>query len=196
MGGALACKVNVVPHRIFVPEKVALPQSDRDGSVHCLVIADSRSSLARKNVTAAIELFRTAFGGRPNARLVLKLRNMKEFMSSASDIRAYAAEDRRCQLIDETLDPLELWGLIRQSDILISCHRSILPIAAMSPAAAARLTPVIVNSRWIASSSVASWAMSRSSMARSSANRSNSRSLSQRRGGGQVDLFGTECYLH
>ncbi len=124
MEGPLACKIKVVPHRISVPEKAAIREVPRDVSIQCLVMADGRSSLARKNVAGAVELFRTAFAGRQDVRLVLKLRNLKEFMSSASDIRAYAAEDRRCELIDETLDKRELWALINRSDILMSCHRS------------------------------------------------------------------------
>lgn len=124
MVGQLACRVSVVPHRISMPRKQVRPREREDGPIRCLVMADGRSSLARKNVRAAIETFRTAFDGRQAARLVLKFRNLRDFIASSDDIRAFAAEDSRCELIDATLEQSEVWNLVCRSDVLLSCHRS------------------------------------------------------------------------
>lgn len=125
MGTQLACQVDVVPHRVSVPRDLpASADQMGDPAVKCLVMADSRSSLARKNVSAAIAMFRDAFSDRPDARLTLKVRNLNEFTTSANQIRAFAAEDSRCELIDETLERDHVWNLVSRNDIILSCHRS------------------------------------------------------------------------
>src|SRR5260370_39065971 len=60
--------IAVVPHH--VPARP--PRQRRSGRPFTvLVIADSRSSLSRKNPAGALLAFRTAFGSSPDARLLL-----------------------------------------------------------------------------------------------------------------------------
>jgi glycosyltransferase involved in cell wall biosynthesis len=118
------CPVQVVPHAIDVPEQVlnktTVEIKDR---IDILVMADGRSSLERKGVETAIEIFRIAFHGNLDVRLVLKTRNISHSIQ-AENIQSAINSLPNAILIDESYDGASQWDLIASCDILLSAHRS------------------------------------------------------------------------
>lgn len=110
--------IAVVPHAVPVRTR---RQRDWTKPFTVLVFGDSRSSLMRKNVAGAIDAFRTAFGGAPQARLLLKLggavedtRDLEEMVGGAPNIVVHR----------NFLDAAELSDLYRSADVLLSLHRA------------------------------------------------------------------------
>lgn len=109
--------VHVVPHRV-APH----PPRRRDWAApfSVLAMADSRSSLARKNPLGALEAFLAAFGPSPEARLVLKLNGPVE----AGPLERRAAGLPNVTLLRAHLDAPALAALYREADVLLSLHRA------------------------------------------------------------------------
>lgn len=88
-----------------------------------LSMADSRSSLARKNPLGAIAAFREAFPHEADVRLVVKLK-----LHGAHDIAMRIAElarnDRRIVLLSTTLSPGEVDALFQSAHAFVSLHRA------------------------------------------------------------------------
>ena len=109
--------VRVVPHRVEVQ-----PPRHRDWNAPftVLTLADSRSSLARKNPAGALEAFIAAFGGSTSARLVVKLNGPA--VDEALVRRAGAFPN--VTLLHDHLDQAALAALYRSADALLSLHRA------------------------------------------------------------------------
>jgi glycosyltransferase involved in cell wall biosynthesis len=85
------------------------------------VVADSRSSLVRKNVAAAVEAFGKAFGPEDKAELILKLSDFSDEMRRHLDLTAISS---RTRLITSRLSQNEMTDIYRQADVLLSMHRA------------------------------------------------------------------------
>ena len=122
--------IRVVPHHV-----PARPGRTRMVGMRCeaqpftvLVMADSRSSLSRKNPEGALRAFRAAFGGSPAARLVLKLNGSAGAADAVSQALFAGADDvlsgGNVEVISSFLDADALEELFRGADVLLSLHRA------------------------------------------------------------------------
>lgn len=116
--------VRVIPH--FVPQvgtAGASANSDQIGSASFLIIADGRSSFARKNVAASIRAFQD--GAKSAAsRLFVKLRSARLYPQHLDEVRSLAAQDSRIVLVDRVLNAHQYGALLDEADVLLSLHRS------------------------------------------------------------------------
>jgi glycosyltransferase involved in cell wall biosynthesis len=101
----------------------------RGGEFVVLTTFDSYSFVQRKNPLGAIEAFRRAFEGVPEARLVIKTQNRTNVFDPAQDriwnrVDAALAQDPRIVLVNETLDYRALLELKAACDGYLSLHRS------------------------------------------------------------------------
>ena len=113
--------IAVVPHHVPAARARAR-RSGRPFTV--LAIADSRSSLSRKNPEGALRAFHAAFGRSSAARLVLKLGGndgaWQALEKSAGDLLAGA----NIEIVRGYLDQDAMTALYRDSDVLLSLHRA------------------------------------------------------------------------
>lgn len=126
--------VRTVPHFVeVVDDAAAIPGSqsgpqlgDRpsDRPLRILTMADARSSLERKNLVAAVEMFLAALPGAPGMHLTLKCRDLDLYPDYAAALAAAVGGERRISIINETLTDAEQERLFKESDIILSPHRS------------------------------------------------------------------------
>lgn len=109
--------VRVVPHRL----PVHTPRTRRDGPFTVLVMADARSSLARKNPYGAVEAFSRAFGDCKDAALVVKLTGHGPVADALAETLG-RMPNAHC--IRSYLDEAELAALYRSTDAFVSTHRA------------------------------------------------------------------------
>ncbi len=113
--------IHVVPHHV-PPGQKRQPRGDRRFTV--LAMADSRSSLSRKNPEGALRAFRAAFGTARSVRLVLKLSGrgdeLQRFVQSLGDL----SRGENVELVQGDLDELALSALYREADVFLSLHRA------------------------------------------------------------------------
>jgi glycosyltransferase involved in cell wall biosynthesis len=112
--------IEVVPH--YLPPEPRR-QRDRRGPFTVLAMADTRSSLSRKNPAGAIEAFAKAFGDAPSARLILKLSGRDE------EVDAFLAPfggklGENVEILRNHLDEAGLAALYGRADVLLSLHRA------------------------------------------------------------------------
>lgn len=89
-----------------------------------LTMADSMSSLERKNPIAAIRAFRAAFGDDPKRRLVVKMRNLARSDKAMANLDAAINDAANIEIMDVSLSDQDKWALIKSVDVLVSLHRS------------------------------------------------------------------------
>ena len=120
-----ACPVKTVPHAIYLPEKEVLPDSEeQDQRVSFLALADGRSSLARKGVLEAVEVFQAAFPKGASHKLTVKCRNLDFASARAMRLRELIEKDNRITLVEASLSAKEQWRLLERHDVILSLHRS------------------------------------------------------------------------
>lgn len=122
-----AVPVRAVPHFVAAPDGLAADRKRfnlEDEQFVCLAMADGRSSFFRKNPIGAIRAFRRGLGERPEARLVVKARNLGE-QPAFKELLSDAAEgDRRIIILEEDFTEDDQWRLLACADVFISLHRS------------------------------------------------------------------------
>lgn len=116
------------PVRI-VPHAVNLHRSPRrsfaeDGRLRVLFIFDGGSSYARKNPSAAIEAFLTAFGDGDGAELLIKIARHDIYPPGWEALCRKAAGHAHIRLQTEILSDEQLMDLYQSCDIYLSLHRS------------------------------------------------------------------------
>jgi len=120
--------VKLVPLAVSVERMKPHPRSHyglSEGKFLFLYIFDFNSSVARKNPMAAIQAFKRAFAAYDNTvGLVFKTMNTKPNSSEWITFINECQEDRRIQVISETLDRPEVLGLINACDAYVSLHRA------------------------------------------------------------------------
>lgn len=131
---ALESQVASTPTLYFRQALAALPaaQADRkrwDFPERATVFAfsfDIASSWERKNPVAAIRAFKAAFGGSPDALLVLKLNNkgLNESSARAAEgLKQAARHVPGLRVVDEPLSYAEVLSLYASADVFVSPHR-------------------------------------------------------------------------
>lgn len=89
-----------------------------------LTMADSMSSLHRKNPFDTILAFKAAFKGDRKKRLIVKTRNLDTNPAAKADLQSAIGDDETIELVDEALSDHERWTLLKSVDSVISLHRS------------------------------------------------------------------------
>lgn len=112
----------VVPH---VVKPRGTPRRWEPGSAPLtfLTMADSRSSLARKNPLGTIEAFRQAFPCEQNVRLIVKLK-AHDTHDITRQIDALVRDDARITLLSDTLSRTEVDALFQSAHAFVSLHRA------------------------------------------------------------------------
>ena len=113
--------LEVVPH--FLPTE---PRRLRDRSrpFTVLAMADTRSSLARKNPAGAMRAFVGAFGETSEARLLLKLTGPDDAITAFTASFGGLAQRSNIEILRGHLDEDGLSALYARSDVLLSLHRA------------------------------------------------------------------------
>jgi glycosyltransferase involved in cell wall biosynthesis len=113
--------IHVVPHRV-APNPMRIRPPGQPFTF--LTMADTRSSLSRKNPRGAVEAFHRAFGGSPSARLLLKLTGKPEEIAGFEAELGAILRGGTIEIIKTHLDEAGLAALFGRSDALLSLHRA------------------------------------------------------------------------
>lgn len=131
---ALETQVKSAPALYFRQALASLPtaQADRkrwsfpDRATVFAFSFDIASSWERKNPVAAIRAFKAAFGGSPDALLILKLNNkgLNESSSRAAEgLKQAARHVPGLRIVDEPMSYAEVLSLYASADVFVSPHR-------------------------------------------------------------------------
>jgi glycosyltransferase involved in cell wall biosynthesis len=115
------CPIHVVPH---VVEPQPMRTRDTDSPFTVLAMADSRSSLSRKNPEAALFAFDAAFGSLPKARLLLKLHGRPAEIQHFRNSQRHLLAKSNTHVIQGYMDSSSMNELYRQTDVFLSMHRA------------------------------------------------------------------------
>jgi len=130
--GALCAHADAPPIEVF-GHAISPPQISCEGKAAFdlqedafvfLVMADSLSSMERKNPFAAIAAFKQAFGDAPDQLLLVKTRNLAARPEAEADIRDAIGTAPNIRIMDESLSEEARWCLIQSVDAVVSLHRS------------------------------------------------------------------------
>lgn len=113
--------MKIVPY--YVPAPSATPSRLLESPFTIITLADGKSSFARKNLLAAIAAFRTANFTKP-AQLIVKTRNLESAPLHKVALDFACSEDPRIHVVDGSLSHSEVMGMLNQTDVLLSLHRS------------------------------------------------------------------------
>jgi glycosyltransferase involved in cell wall biosynthesis len=113
--------VEVVPH--YLPPEAARHHID-GAPFTVLTMADSRSSLSRKNPEGAVRAFVTAFGQSKAAKLLLKISAKDEELQAFDEQLGGLLHAPNIEIIREFMTEEALAALYGRADALISLHRS------------------------------------------------------------------------
>jgi glycosyltransferase involved in cell wall biosynthesis len=113
--------IDVVPH--YMPPQSARRQRNAEAPFTVLTMADSRSSLSRKNPAGAIKAFTEAFGDSPCAHLILKLSGRVDEMD-AFIATLDGGLGHNVEVVRNYLDEAGLAALYDRADVLLSLHRA------------------------------------------------------------------------
>lgn len=105
-----------IPGNSVIPDKSCRP-------LRILFFFDFDSFSARKNPEAAVRAFQTAFPGNKDVALTIKTRGRKD-SGRKTWLLNQAGQDRRINIIDETLSRKAVDELLARSDVFLSLHRS------------------------------------------------------------------------
>jgi glycosyltransferase involved in cell wall biosynthesis len=113
--------VVTVPH--YLPPTTARKRAN-GGPFTVLTMADSRSSLSRKNPEGAVRAFVAAFGQSSTARLLLKISAKDEELQAFDARLGGALRAPNIEIIRDFLDETALSALYERADVLLSLHRA------------------------------------------------------------------------
>jgi glycosyltransferase involved in cell wall biosynthesis len=117
--------VRIIPHPVAL-RACALPaRSQQAGKPFTvLVVFNMASSIARKNPFAAIEAFRAAFGDDMSARLILKTTNCESYPPGLEALKAATRGAANIEIVTPSFSLEQMDALYRDSDVVVSLHRS------------------------------------------------------------------------
>lgn len=115
-GHAVSPPIDVRPNR----QKFNVPE----GVFTFLTLADSMSSLNRKNPFVVISGFRKAFKNSPKVLLIVKTRNLDRAPKAHADLIDSIGNAPNIILIDHSFSPGEKWELFASVDSVVSLHRA------------------------------------------------------------------------
>ena len=121
LSGGFRRPISVVPH--YVPPR-PMRQRKPGSPFTVLAMADTRSSLSRKNPEGAFRAFRRAFGDCPSARLILKIKGHSDATDTAKRCLGQVMLGSNVEMVAGHLDDLALDDLYERADLLLSLHRS------------------------------------------------------------------------
>jgi glycosyltransferase involved in cell wall biosynthesis len=113
--------IHVVPHHVAPNPMRIRPQGQ---PFTFLTMADTRSSLSRKNPHGAVEAFHRAFGDSPDARLLLKLTGKQDQIARFEEELGSILRNGNVEIIRNHLDEAGLAALFCRCDALLSLHRA------------------------------------------------------------------------
>lgn len=117
--------VRIVPHPVAIHGLRPRPRAPRPGRPFtALLIFNMASGFARKNPIAAIAAFQKAFGSDASCLLVIKVSNGDDFPNGICAMREAIGRARNIVLINQTMSVAEMDDLYRDSDVVLSLHRS------------------------------------------------------------------------
>ena len=122
-----APRISVFGLAVSPPENVRQNRSRygwSDNDFVFLTMADSMSSLERKNPFAVIRAFREAFGDAPNRKLLIKTRNLAKSEYAQTKLETEIGDSTNISILDVSLSEKEMWTLLNSVDALASFHRS------------------------------------------------------------------------
>ena len=116
--------VHVVPHAVSAPggRLQPLPGTRKGEPLTVLFLFDAWSRLPRKNPEAVIRVFREAFRGGREARLIIKAHHLSG--EELRKLHVLCGREHWITIIDEFLPEKELNALFAGADILLSLQRS------------------------------------------------------------------------
>ncbi|HTH99759.1 MAG TPA: glycosyltransferase family 4 protein [Acidisoma sp.] len=118
---AMRLPIEVVPHLLpAAPRRSRMPGAP----FTVLTMADSRSSLSRKNPEGAVRAFQAAFGTGPAARLLLKIGASDADLQALNARLGGALDAPNIELIREFMSDEALAALYGRADVLLSLHRA------------------------------------------------------------------------
>jgi glycosyltransferase involved in cell wall biosynthesis len=138
-----------IPVAVAPPVPSGLGRADfglPDDAVVVLVSFSLASSNVRKNPLGAVAAFRTAFGGRADRLLVLKIGNPGHFPAEFAALRQAVADCPNIRLDTRTLPRDDAHALTAAADIVLSLHRS--EGFGLVPAEAMLLGRAVVATGW------------------------------------------------
>ena len=118
------------PQAVFLPDGVrAAREAWGVGGKRTVFIVsfDAGSDIDRKNPWAAIDAFQKAFPAETDVALLIKTKpwaSVPQYVAQADELRARVGSDRRVQIIDRTLEYIEVLSLYASCDVMLSLHRS------------------------------------------------------------------------
>ena len=117
--------IRVLPHPVGLKAPPRAPRGEvAERPFTVLTLFSMASSCARKNPLAAIAAFRTAFGADPSCRLIVKIAGGQIFPGGMASIVRAIGGAPNIVLIDRSMSAAEIDDLYRDSDVVMSLHRS------------------------------------------------------------------------
>lgn len=124
---AYTAPVKRVPHFLKLQQTESIAHTEpisKKQPFEVLVLADGRSSFYRKNILAAIDVFKRAFSSNEPAQLTIKTRNLSLFAEFEKRLRQETDTDSRIKILDQSLAYPDLLSLIAKNHVLLSAHRA------------------------------------------------------------------------
>jgi len=122
-----APEVSVLGHAITPPKDIVHDRAKFNFSENAfifLTLADSMSSLNRKNPFAVIAAHKQSFGHNPDVQLIVKTRNLDRDPKTYEDLNAAIGDSKNIHVMDSSLSEDERWALFEAVDSIVSLHRS------------------------------------------------------------------------
>lgn len=124
---AYAARVKRVPHFVKLDQTACIARAEtisKKQPFEVLALADGRSSFYRKNILAAVDVFKRAFSSNEPAQLTIKTRNLSLFSEFETRLRQETDADSRIKIIDQSMSYPNLLSLIAKNHVLLSTHRA------------------------------------------------------------------------
>lgn len=114
--------IRVVPHVVEIPRSARGRAGSKTGPFSILCMADSRSSLTRKNPHGAIKAFQMAFGpDQEDVQLTVKVSGSTQYLDQIIDsVSAWP----NIRFLRARLTQSEMASLFEDTDLFLSLHRS------------------------------------------------------------------------
>lgn len=119
--------IHVIGHAVTPPDDIKPDRTKFDLDEQAFVfltLADSMSSLIRKNPFVVIAAHKQAFGHDPNVQLIVKTRNIMRDPQAYDDLRSAIGDAKNIQILDVSLSEKDRWMLFESVDSIVSLHRS------------------------------------------------------------------------
>lgn len=118
---AMRRPVDVVPHVLAPVPRRCVPLAS---PFTVLAMADSRSSLSRKNPAGAVRAFQSAFGHATTARLLLKISASDGDLAALNAQLSGALDAPNVEIIRDFMSDEAISALYARADVLLSLHRA------------------------------------------------------------------------